>query len=252
MLISLGAHNETNDLINMMDRNVASLYPNYDIECTILASASMDKHNFKEFFQKQEERHAVISVAETYLTRNKDMLSAFLRKRVGCVVAAFKGGKQTMEDLIYAMRKVKNNFVIKLDGRRPKLDDMVSSNYPIMWSDKSFRYKGQRSLFVDMFCPKEDKSKNVIIRIPVTETSQVKCPPYLEGQKLGLGHIYHGRKKIINGKAVFGDNYVRFFEYASKKFKFDPWFKLGRVTYFPKNESWGGIMREVSKLHHIF
>ncbi len=234
------------NLLSMIDRIVSGLYPGHDSECTIVASASMDRHLFKEYFQPEQERHAAITVTEDHLAAHKDMLSDFLKMHTGCAVAAYEGGSSHMKDMILALRKVKTNFLVKLDGPSPKKRDMISSDYPILWTQESFEHKGKLKTILGLFCPKEDKSKSITIRTRLTENSEIRCPHYLDGQKLGLGHLYKNVRRIINGKTVFGDNYVRFFEFASKKFKFDPWFKLGRIIYFPKNESWGGIQKEVT------
>ncbi len=244
-----GVPHEQIKLVGRIDRIFSDLYPNYDTECTVVASAAgMDKDMFKEYFQPQQERHAIVAVSEEYLTVHKHMLSNFLKEHTGCAVAAFSSGTFHLKNLIDTLRKVKNNFILKLDGVRPKISDMVSSDYPIMWTEENFYFRGKQSNFLGLFCPKEDRSRSDILRVPLIENSKITCPHYLQGQRLGLGHIYKKKRRIINGKAVYGENYVRFFEYASKKFKFEPWFKNGRVIYFPKNESWGGIQGEVSNL----
>ncbi len=234
-------------LIGMVKRLSSSLFPDYDTECTIVASSSaMDKYVFKEYFQPQQEEHAIIIADTAYLASHKDTLSDFLKKHTGCAVGTFQMGTQHMKDLIYVLRKVGNNFILKLDGIAPMMGNMASSHYPIIWIQKQIQPKGESSTILGLFCPKEDKSKSEILRVQLAQYSEIKCPHYLKGQSLGLGHIYRAKPRMIDGKAVYGEEYVRFFEYASKKFKFKPWFRLGRVMYFPKNESWGGLQGEVS------
>ncbi len=242
------AQNESIKLKGIVKRFSTSLYPDYDTECTIVASSSgMDKYVFKEYFQPQQEEHAIIIADKAYLASHKDTLSDFLKRHTGCAVGAFQTGTQHMKDLIYVLKKVKNNFTLKLDGIAPMMGNMVSSDYPIIWIRKQFQYKGKHSMILGLYCPKEDKSISEILWIHFTENSKLQCPHYLKGQRLGLGHMYGPRPRMIDGKAVYAEEYARFFEYASQKFKFKPWFKLDNVIYFANNESWGGLHLEVSE-----
>ncbi len=244
----VGAPSDQMKLISLVGKVATSLYPNYDTEYTIVASAAgMDKNTFKEYFQSQQEKHAIISVDESYVASHKDLLSDFLHKRTGCVVGVFKNGTIHMNHLIYTLRKVISNFIFNLDETVPMIDSMISSDYPILWMEKLSHSQGKSNKqILGLFCPKEDRSRSTILRSLVEENSKVKCPHYLKGQKLGLGYVYGDKKRILDGKEIYGKYYVRFFDYASKKFKFDPWYKLGRIVYFLKNDSWGGLHRDVS------
>ncbi len=80
----------------------------------------------------------------------------------------------------------------------------------------------------------------------------MKCPHYLEGQHLGIGHIYNPIPKIINGRPVHGYDYVKFFAYAAKKYKFQPWFRLGSNMFFLHNNTWGGLQASVSEFSPLY
>ncbi len=234
----------------MVNKITSDLYPGYDGECAIAASAAdMDRDTFfKVYYQSPQGKHSIVSFDEEFLARNKNTVSAFLRRHTGCVVGAFRNGTTHLHDLIFALRKVKNHFIIKLDEASPKFSEMISSDYPIIWPGKQAKGRNKRGSHLSLFCPKEVKSKGVIMKTILTEGSNVKCPHFLKGQTLSLGHVYGDKRRIINGKVVHGQEYVRFFEYASQKFQFEPRFQLGRIIYFQQNQTWGGLHKNVSSI----
>ncbi len=233
--------NGSRKLLNMVDTIVSSLYPKSHRECTLLIV--MDKTTQRDVFGSRQEKDAIIRVTEDYLARHKEHLSTFLQQQTGCAVGSIAGRESFLKDLAFSLRKVESNVILKMDGIQPKPSTLASSDYPMAWTENV--KNEHNSYFLNIYCPKEEQLKSTIVRFSLAKPYDIKCPHYLKGQNLGLGHIPHHIKKLINGKSVYGDNYVRFFEYVSKMFRFRPWYKPGRIIYFPKNDSWGGLQQQV-------
>ncbi len=229
----------------MVDIIVSSLYPSVAFPCTILAIANLDTVPLRDMFESLQERHAMVSVTEDYVVRDSEHLSSFLRQQTGCAVGAFVGKDLILKEVVHALRKVNSHVILKLDELKPKISTLVSSEYPVVWTEKVDDTDGKDTNLLNLYCPKEDKLKGTVSKFSLANLSKVNCPHYLQDQDLGLGHIPHGIKRMINGAPVYGDNYVRFFEYVSEKFKFRPWFRLGRVLYYSKNATWGGLQAQV-------
>ncbi len=137
----------------------------------------------------------------------------------------------------------KNSDITSL--KRPNLTIHKHKKYIVYLTN--YKLQGQGTLTISMYCPKEDKKQTRISRFPNHLDRFLKCPHYLEGQHLGIGHIYNPRPKIINGRPVYGNDYVRFFAYAAQKYKFHPWFSQGSVKFFLHNNTFGGLHASVSK-----
>jgi hypothetical protein len=103
------------------------------------------------------------------------------------------------------------------------------------------------------YCPKEDKSAPIAMET-VSSTRRhltgnyfrVKCPNFMSGQRLRLGHTFEPGRKVVDGILVpTGSFSAMVFLYLSQKFQFTPEYVFGRSLYIANNDTWLGNQGEV-------